>query len=315
MPCRRFCPVVLLFVLMISLTAACRGRHEPRRLLARIDGIGLYTDEFRHQWARNRLEPDDLGGPPAQTQLVEKRALLSDLIGRRLLLAEAEGLGVVVASDEVDAAMQRLSAGWGEDLAGELRRRDMTQLEIRRELRDVLMIRRYLRDQVFARIAITDAEIENYAATNPDEMQGEEEVHLRQINVATQERAEAVRRELSSGLAFEDAAIKHSLAPSARMGGDLGMVRREALPAAFAEVGFALAEGQVSAVVPSNFGFHLLKCLSRRAAGRRSVAEMRGVLEVRLRREREHEATGAKLRTLWESHRVEIKEDRLALVL
>ena len=311
----RRCPYVWRALSLLLLQLACSGGQEPRRLLARIDGVGLYTDEFRRQWVRNRLDADELGVPPSQTLTLEKRALLSDLIGRRLLRAEAERLGVVVNSDEVEAALQRAIHGWREGLAVELRRRDLTLLELKNELRDLLVVRRYLRDQVLARVAVTDAEIEAYAAQHPEALQLPERVHLRQIVVANPERALALRRELGPKLSFEDAALKHSLAPAARVGGDLGLVARGSLPQQLEDVCFALSPGQVSAPVPSTYGVHLFKMLERQPQRQQSLAEARATLELHLRREREREATGVKLRELWDSHSVDIKEDRLALVL
>ncbi len=312
---RRRCPCVCLLLALLALPLACTGGQEPRRLLARIDGVGLFTDEFRRQWVPNRLDADDLGVPPSQTLTLEKRALLSDLIGRRLLRAEAERVGVVVGSDEVEAALQRAIHGWSEGLVVELRRRDLTLLELKNELRDMLVVRRYLRDQVLARVAVTDAEIEAYAAQHPEALQLPETVHLRQIVVASEDRAKALRRELGAKLSFEDAALKNSLGPAARIGGDLGLVRRGSLPQQFEDVCFALSPGQVSEPLPSAYGVHLFKMLDRQPPRLQSLTEVRATLELHLRREREREATGAKLRELWDSHRVEIKEDRLALVL
>lgn len=298
--------------------AACltRARRDDKPVLAQVAGTPIYVDDFKKQLGRLKLEADDAGAPPEPSVVAQKRALLDDLVNRRLLLQEAEKRNVTVPSDEVDVAYQKVRAGWkDDDFAALLKEKDLTPGEMKNEVREMLLVRKYLRDYVFARVAVTDAEIEAYVKEHPEALVIPETVHARQILVKTEDQANSVLAEIKGGKSFEDAAIKHSLSPDGQSGGDLGFFARGVMPKVFDDTCFDLRAGELSRVVSSPYGFHLFKVLERHPAGERTLAQVRDTVETRLRRDKEHAAQADKLRELHAAANVVIKEDRLAQIL
>lgn len=121
--------------------------------------------------------------------------------------------------------------------------------------------------------APSPGEIEAYYKQHEGDFERPERVHLFQILTSDRAVAEKARKEILAGSKFEDVAKRISRDPSAPYGGDQGVLSRSDLPAAFATVIFALKVGEVSAVVPAEYGFHLFEVSKRWPAGREPMSE------------------------------------------
>ncbi len=289
-----------------------RDRDRARQVLATVNGIPITADELRRRAERAPIDDEEgksLGSPGE----VQKRALLDDLIVRRLLLQEAERLNVLVGSDEVEAAYVKLRAGWkDEDFEETLKTKDLMQAELKTEVREQLMMQRYFRTHVFARIAVTDAEITKHIEDHPDVQVAAEAVRALHIVVKTEEKARMIVQEIRKGLPFEDAAMKSSLSPEAKNGGDLGLFARGTLPQIFEDACFATPVGQLSKIVASDYGYHVFKVVERRDAHVRQPYEVRDEIERILRAEAERSAQDKKIEELKQKAEIVVHDDQLA---
>ena len=80
------------------------------------------------------------------------------------------------------------------------------------------------------------------------------------ILVATKEEAENLLLDIKNGVSFEDLARDYSKCPSGREGGDLRWFGKGMMVKPFEDAAFALKEGEISAPVETQFGWHLIKC-------------------------------------------------------
>lgn len=309
--------VVILSLMLVATSVACTDGKSPRnerRVVASVDGVPIFSDEVRREFHRVRLQ-DEEGAPTVASDAAQKRALVDDMINRRLLLQEADRNNVIVSIDDVESAYQRVRGGWEDSAFAEvLEQKDMTPAELKRELRDVITIRKYFRDQVFARIPVTDDEIEGYLREHPEMTLEPEKIRVRQIVVKTQPEATNVQAELGRGMTFEDAAMKYSLTPDGKSGGDLGFFGRGTMPRFFDEVCFDLKIDEVSKVIPSEYGFHLFKLVDRRPEHQRSMEQVRDEVEALLRREKERDAQRRKIEELRRQSKIVIKEAERARI-
>ena len=95
---------------------------------------------------------------------------------------------------------------------------------------------------------------------------GEQEIHARHILLVSEADAMAVLQELEKGIEFAELAKQRSKGPSASRGGDLGFFRKQDMVPEFAEAAFALGEGEVSAPVKTQFGWHVILLVARRSS-------------------------------------------------
>ncbi|MBP7126457.1 peptidylprolyl isomerase [Myxococcota bacterium] len=222
------------------------------------------------------------GGEEPVPTPAELKAALDDLVAERLLLAEARRLSLTVSDAEVDRQIEQIRSQnqWSEsDFAQAIRMLGFPTVEAyRAHARLELLKTQVLRLKVGSKVHVTDREVdEEFQRRHPDN--AEEEVHLAHIVFLVPEnadmaaiqalarKAEEVQREAAGGsVPFEELARRHSQDGSASRGGDVGWFIRGKLQLSLENVAFAMDVGEVSPVVQSAVGFHVLKLLDRRRA-------------------------------------------------
>jgi hypothetical protein len=130
-----------------------------------------------------------------------------------------------------------------------------------------------------------DAEVARYYQAHRQELARPERVRLRQILTQDRKAAEEARREVMAGAPFEAVARRLSRGPNAAAGGDQGELARGDLPPSFADLIFSLKPGEVSPVVPAEYGFHLFQVIEREPAQKVPLAAAREEILARLRQQ------------------------------
>ncbi len=131
-----------------------------------------------------------------------------------------------------------------------------------------------------------EEEIARYYEEHRQEFVRPERVRLRQILTEDRAAAEQALQQLAAGADFVEVARRLSRDPSAQTGGYQGELSREDLPPAFADVIFSLQPGEVSRIVPAEYGFHIFQVIDRSPAGVVPLEDAREEIVERLRQER-----------------------------
>lgn len=297
-----------LFVLLLApvVVVACKKAAPPPPAVAWIGETPVLAAELEAELSRVLVESEGEIRHDAEGLAALRRAVLADLIDRRLLLAEATASGLSVTEPELDQAMRRFSPppeGAGESFEA-----------VRRErVRDQLLVDRYLLREVVARVAVSPDEVrawydENTAQERP------EQLRAAQILVATREDADVIRRDLHRGADFAMLARTNSISADAAAGGDLGWFSPGSLPPEIEEECRKLRKGQVSEVVQTPYGFQIFKLLDRRPGRRVPFEEAEQGIELELRRQAVTRAQAAfmeKLRAASPVRYVEEEIDRM----
>ena len=218
------------------------------------------------------------GTPPPPTDLLQ-RQVLERMITDRIQLQFAKDLQVRVDELDLDRTVSRIAESNKMTLA-EFRQvfeRDGVPFErFRDELRTEVVIQRLREREVDNRISVTESEIENYLVEQKGAKESTSEVRLAHILVRVPEqagpeqidrqrlRAEEVLKRLKEGGDFEQLAATYSDAPDGLKGGDMGWRSREHLPDLFAQAVDRMQNGELSGVLRSAAGFHVLKLMERR---------------------------------------------------
>lgn len=215
-------------------------------------------------------------GPLTTAQLKRLRTeIVSDLVDDHLLTKFLSKHAPKVEPAEVDAQLKAFAADLakkGKSLAAFLKETNQTEAEVRANWTTTLQLQRYVRQRV------TDDQLRKYHAANQDYFD-RTEVKVSHVVVrvgaaakpaekaAARERLAAVRADVLAGkLSFADAARKYSQCPSARDGGDLGYIVCKDMLAdeAFCRAAFGLKVNEVSEVVETTSGYHLIRADDRK---------------------------------------------------
>lgn len=131
-----------------------------------------------------------------------------------------------------------------------------------------------------------DAEVAAYYDRHRDEFDRPERVQLRQILTEDRAGAERALAEIKGGADFAEVARRLSRDPGASSGGLQGELSRGDLPPAFADEIFRLSPGEVSRIIPADYGFHIFQVTERFAAEPVPLAKARAEIVAQLRRQR-----------------------------
>lgn len=239
-------------------------------VVARANGQPI-TEADRDFFSRMlKLTSDEL--PQRREQIIER------LIDRQLLRAFLAQKKVAADSQRLDAYLTQLKTrlkARGEDFDKLLAKSGFTEETLRRELTLPLDWDEYVRRQT------TDEKLRDVWKSRKHEFDGSE-VRAAQIALksddpaADEKKLSALRQQIVAGkLTFADAAKKHSQAPSAAKGGDLGRFGfRGKQPPPYPQIAFGLKVGEVSEPIRSPFGL-LLLTVTERSVGQLSLEDAR----------------------------------------
>jgi len=230
----------------------------------------------RAKIVERRIAAQNVAMPPREQ--LEKQ-LLERMISDRAQLQLANDLGIRIDDTLLDRAVAKI-AEQNKLPVAQFRteiERDGTPFPVFREdIRQEITLQRLREREVDAKIQITESEVDAYLSS-PTGAKALQEVNLAQIVVRIPEnasaeqiterraRAEEVMRQLRTGADFAKTAVSFSDASDALEGGDLGWRNADRLPQLFVEATAELKQGELSKVVKSANGFHILKVVGRRA--------------------------------------------------
>ena len=211
---------------------------------------------------------------------------LQGLIREALYAQEAQRLKIRVDSGKIEAAFVEQynavleSNGISEEqLSAYLQGQGKTLNEFKESLREEItgqMRNQALRERVTGIVEPTDEDLLAYFETNISRYDSPEEVRASHILVADETAAQELLNQLNAGADFAELAKAHSTdTPSAEKGGDLDWFARGAMVKEFEDAAFALEIGEISGIVKSEFGYHIIKLTDRKAAHTPSLEEVK----------------------------------------
>ena len=143
------------------------------------------------------------------------------------------------------------------------------------ELKKRIIVDTYLKKKVESESKVSDDELKKFYEQNQDKFKSGEQIRASHILVKNEQEAQAILDQLKKGANFEELAKSKSVDSSAAKGGDLGWFGKGNMVPAFEKAAFSLKEGQLSGIVKSDFGFHIIKLTGIRAAGTRPFDEVK----------------------------------------
>jgi len=176
----------------------------------------------------------------------------------------------------VDAIVSMKMLAWEADRRGISEKPDV---KIKLDYMIDQTLARALEEELRDNIKAEDKDIEKYYKENPDKYVTPAKVKARHILVDTQEEAEQLLEKIRAGADFAEVAREKSKCPSAQKGGDLGWFEKGKMDPAFEKAAFDLKKGEVSGVVKSSFGYHIIKVENTKAAKTKTLDQAKKSIE------------------------------------
>ncbi len=190
------------------------------------------------------------------------------------------------------------------------------------EREDVKLKVEYMVDQILAKelendvvnnIAISDDEVTEYYNANIDRFSTPAKIKARHILVEDEAEAKDLLKKIKDGGDFAALAKEKSKCPSGKKGGDLGWFSKGRMDKAFEEAAFALKKGEISDVVKSSFGYHIIEVNDIREAEKKGIDEVRDSIKKILARDKQRTLVDDLSNEVKGKINIEIDEDYFAV--
>jgi peptidyl-prolyl cis-trans isomerase C len=290
----------------------------PNPIVLRVNGEPIHAFEISMVMQTIQTQLQALGEEVDQREIAQ--VATQRTIEQVLLVQEARRFGI--EPDELQVAraakMAEEQSGGRASLEAKLKNTGSSYDEFLDIIREIETMKAYINQQIKPNVEVTEQDIADYYAANPELFDADERVHAYHmifivgedaapdVLAAARQQAEAARTRVVKGDAdFMAVAKELSQGPSAPTGGDLGWVTRGQLVQPLSDAVFSLEPGEVSEVVQSRFGFHVATITDHRPAEKISLDEASGQIEAFLRQEEATKAVGDLLQTLVENAQIE----------
>jgi peptidyl-prolyl cis-trans isomerase SurA len=249
-------------------------------------------------------------------------AVLNKLIDQNLIEQEAKKSGITVKDgdlmDTINDMLARRKMKM-DDLLKSLAKDGHNLESYKKDVRDQMVRSRLVRREIKYRVAVSDEEIGDYYLKHREDYEGKEAVRINQIiiqlpkniDAATKEKLSAdigmIHKKLKAGEPFDMLAAQYSQGPAAATGGDIGFVERGMILPAVENVAFKLRKDEISEVIESPIGFHIIKVIDRRGAGIKPIEFVRAEIREKLEEEKMEKKYMEWIKELRDKSLIEIK--------
>lgn len=242
--------------------------------------------EARLPAIRKQLSRQRVRMPPDE---VLRKGVLDRMVLERLQLQAAARQGIEATDAKIDQTVRQVAQENRMDVAQfetALKQEGLNMAQFREEVRTRLIIQQLLEREINSRVTVSDSEVANFLARNPG-AGAEIEYNISHILIAVPEsanpetiqkakaRADTLLAQLKAGAEFEQLAIANSQDVKALEAGNLGWKKAGQLPSLFLSSVEKLKPGEISDVVRSPNGFHILKLNDRRGAAAEPITQTR----------------------------------------
>jgi peptidyl-prolyl cis-trans isomerase C len=228
------------------------------------------------------------------------------LINSVLLLQQSEADGIKPKESQVTKSLNEFKASFKneKDYQNELKQMGFTEKELFDWFKDKLTIEAVFEKNITLNIPISDKQIRDFYDKHPEMFRQPERVKASHILIKVAEDADEAKKEkalasikslkqrIDEGEPFANLAMEYSDCPSKAKGGDLGFFSREQMVQPFSEAAFTMQPGQVSDVVTTQFGYHLIRVTERQEAQMLAFSDVKEDIANHLRREQKMKKIG-----------------------
>lgn len=300
-------------------SAAPEAKPLPDKV-ASVNGVAISGDQLSKELD---IYLQRVGRPQAAmpaSQLDQVRAeILDGLIDQELLYQESRKLGIQIEDKAVNEQFEAIRQRFPDEsqFKQALASMQMSEMEAKQQIERGLAIREVIDRKVADKVTVDDAESKAFYDENPQFFMQPERVKASHILIkvdpsaadadkaAAREKLQDLRKQAEGGADFAELAKTHSEGPSNERGGDLGFFQRGQMVKPFEDAAFALEKDQLSEIVETRYGYHLIKVTDKQPEKKFSYDEVKERLTERLKQDKVEKEARAYIDSLKEGAEIE----------
>jgi peptidyl-prolyl cis-trans isomerase C len=301
-----------------------QGGEPGQKVLAVVNGtqvlekdLQMTIQEMRRQFGEKAITQD--------SPEVLRRKALEQFLAVELLYQEGRTLGLKDVDTQVEAMWSgaEKQAGDPEKFAAQLAKDGLSPDQAKENIRKNIYVRAVVTQKIVPTIKVEEAELLAAYQAQQDQYRHGELIGARHILIKVppkaseadkkqaREKIEGIHRELLAGKDFQETAQALSDCPSKSRGGDLGYFGKGRMVPEFEKAAFGLKEGEISPVVETQFGFHVIQVYGKKPPGVTPFEEVKKQVEAKVKNEKFNEAVSGYVGGLRKKAKVEILEPGL----
>lgn len=258
--------------------AHAAGVVKLDRIVAVVDQTVITEQELESRIATVTAQLKKQGTELPEESILRKQ-ILERLISDTLQIQYAAQIGLKVDDNQLDKTIERIAeqnqlslTEFSEALAKD----GISMRKFRADIRNEITIARLREREVDGRVNVSESEIDNYLTSQASRNENQDEFEISHILIRTPEegatediqkakaKVDKAVNELKSGTSFAKVSVSFSDAPNALEGGNLGWKSGAQMPALFLDALKNMQSGEISPVLRSPNGFHILKLTNKR---------------------------------------------------
>jgi peptidyl-prolyl cis-trans isomerase C len=287
-------------------------------VLARVNGEAVTKVDF-DRLVKN-MEVGAHQSIPAERRDEVFRKALDQLVTYTVLMQETRARKVTVTDDEVESNIKQMRSQFPDEPAFKkaLETRGMTLDKLKADTRIDISINKMVEGEVATQPTPSDAQVREFYDKNPDKFKQDEAVRASHILFRVDEKADAatkkkamdeaqsVLKQARAGADFAELAKKHSADGSAQQGGDLNFFTKGQMVPQFDQAAFAMKPGQISDIVTTQFGYHIIKVTDHRPASTVPFEQVSGRIKDFLTEQQKQQKADAFIQSLKQKAKIEV---------
>jgi len=264
---------------VVSSPSLAEEAKDSKSIVAVVNGDEITRADFDREMAIVQRQLLRMRKTQSALNLSEiKKEVLESLINKQLLYQESLKKDITISEAEINEQMQKMKKRFPDENTFKelLKKEGLSFDDLRSQIKRDLMLQRFIEVQFVKNITVPDQEAKAYYEGNLNMFKKSEQIQASHILIKIDSEAkeadkakaraklEKIKKKLKNGEDFAALAGESSECPSKAKGGDLGYFGRGQMVKPFEDVAFSLQKGEVSDIVETGFGYHLIKVTDKK---------------------------------------------------
>jgi len=314
---------VIMFTVLAcaALSESADQIRQDEITVAIVNGAAITQDVFDGELARIKGNIAAAGKSLDDSQLpLVIEQVMENIIGSELLYQESRKSGIEINETQINEEWEKVKKQFSSEaeLQNTLNQMNISEDIVKNHIEHGLAIQQFINENFNQKISVSDTEAKAYYDTNPDTFKQPPQVKASHILIkfdsnanesqkkASREEIRKIQDRVKKGEDFAALAREFSQCPSSSEGGDLGYFSSGQMVKPFEEAAFALNPGDVSDIVETQYGYHLIKVTDKKDESILEFDNVKSQLQAALKRSKVNENLGHYVAQLREEANVEI---------